>query len=87
MLKMIIRHPWFTVWLCFTALWWLLPFFDGDVARILVKYRIGGWRLAFSYSLLTALIGILVPATGLLLGWMGRWTARRFKKAVEDERP
>jgi hypothetical protein len=76
---LIIRHPWFAVWLCFTALWLLLPLFDGDVALILVKYRIGGWRLAFSHSLLAALIGILVPATVLSLAWIGIRMTRRLR--------
>jgi hypothetical protein len=74
-----LRHPWFAAWLCFSALWWLLPIFDGDVALILLKFRIGGWRAAFVHSVVTVLIGFAVPVTVLLLGWIGIWTARKFK--------
>jgi hypothetical protein len=77
--SMNLRHQWFAAWLCFTALWWSLIIFDGDGALILLKFRLGGWRAAFVYSVLTVLIGVTVPGTVLLLGWIGIWAARKFK--------
>jgi hypothetical protein len=63
------------VWLGFTVLWWFLGL-ASDGSRLVLKFKVGGWREAYVHLVLALVMSIAVPSLVFLLGWAVLWIWR-----------
>jgi hypothetical protein len=72
---MSLRRKLFAVWCGFTVVWWLVGIFGGDGTRLVLKFRVGGWRAASVLFVMTLVMAVGIPLTILLLGRAAFWSA------------
>jgi hypothetical protein len=75
---MSLRRKLFRIWCGVTIVWWLFGIFDGDGARLVLKFQVGGWRAAYLHLALALAIAVVVPLTVLLASRAGFWISDQF---------